>query len=74
LLGHNPPVALSPSDWGLRGGALGNSAGFGLGEVSAALWLEAAWVKEVRALSAPAGFGTPFGLGRFKGSDADFSA
>jgi hypothetical protein len=58
----------------LGGGASGNSAGSRIGEVLAASWLKAAWVGEVGALSALAGFGTPFGLGGFKGSDVDFSA
>jgi hypothetical protein len=57
-----------------RGGALGNLVGSSLGEVPVASWLKAARVGEVKALSAPAWFGTPFELGGFKGSDADFLA
>jgi hypothetical protein len=48
------------------GGTSGNLAGSGLGEVPVTSWLEAAWIREVGALSAPAGFGTHFGLGGSK--------
>jgi hypothetical protein len=72
--GHGPPVASCPSDWGIEGGASGNLTGSGIREVPTSSWLEVARVGEVGALSASAGFGTPFGLGGFKGSGVDFSA
>jgi hypothetical protein len=61
-------------DWGLGQDTSGDSAGSSLGEVPVASWLEAAWGRQVGALSAHAGFGTPFGIGGFEESGTILSA